>query len=369
MSQGAQRRRVPEVVRRAATRLPPAWRRALVAALVLRAGIGLASLVVAGLVPSAEPVDVELAPEQGRAGLTAGEQEWGLLLGALERWDALWYLAIAEHGYPDPAAAVDPSIPEAYAFFPLLPVLVRVVAVPLLGHHLLAANAIALAATIAALAGVHRLVEEETGDPALAGRALVAVAVFPAAYFLVAPYTEALFLALTAWALVATRRHRGPAAAALAFAAGLARPVAALLAVALVAEVVRQHRAGTRHGALPALAAVVAAPAGTAAYVAWGRLATGSWTAPLEAQEGWAREWTWPHETFVAAVELAIADLGTYPGGYQLLDLLLFVPVLAAVVWLLLRTPATYGLYTAARTPSPKRRSRNCSPSTKNRAR
>lgn len=347
MSQEVPGRRGPGAVRRGLTRLPTAWRRALVAAVVLRAVIGLASLAFGGLVPSSDPVDVHLAAGQGRAGASPAEQGWGLVLGALERWDALWYLALAEHGYPDAAATT--GIPEAYAFFPLLPLLTRIVAYPLLGHHLLAANLIALAATVAGLAGVHRLVEVETGDTVLAGRALTAVAVFPAAYFLVAPYTEALFLALTAWALVAARRDRWPTAALLGLAAGLTRPVAALLAVGLAAEVVRQRREGRRsRRPIAALAAVTAAPAGTALFAAWTRLATGTWTAPLEAQRGWAREWTWPHETLHRAVELAVVDVGAYPAGYQLLDLLLLVPVAAAVVWLVLRTPPTYGLYAAA---------------------
>ncbi len=349
MSQDVPGRWVPGAVRRGLSRLPPAWRRALVAAVVLRAAIGLASLALGGLVPGADPVDVHLGAEQGRVGAAPGEQGWGLLLGSLERWDALWYLALAEHGYPDPAVAGGTGIPEAYAFFPLLPLLTRIVAYPLFGHHLLAANLIALAATVAALAGVHRLVEVETGDGVLAGRALAAVAVFPAAYFLVAPYTEALFLALTAWALVAARQGRWPTTALLALTAGLTRPVAALLAVGLAAEVVRQRREGGRSGRpIAALAAVAAAPAGTALFAAWTRLATGTWTAPFEAQRGWAREWTWPHETLQRAVELAVVDVGAYPAGYQLLDLLLLIPVAAAVIWLVLRTPSTYGLYAAA---------------------
>lgn len=349
MSQDVPGRWVPGAVRRGLSRLPPAWRRALVAAVVLRAAIGLASLALGGLVPAGDPVDVHLGAEQGRVGATPGEQGWGLLLGSLERWDALWYLALAQHGYPDPAVAGGTGIPEAYAFFPLLPLLTRVAAYPLFGHHLLAANLLALAATVAALAGVHRLVETETGDGVLAGRALTAVAVFPAAYFLVAPYTEALFLALTAWAMVAARRSRWPTAALLALTAGLTRPVAALLAAAFTAEIVRQRREGTRPARpVASLAAVVAAPVGTGLFGAWTRIAAGSWTAPLDAQGGWAREWAWPHETLHRAVELAVVDVGAYPAGYHLLDLLLLVPVAVAVIWLLLRTPSTYGLYAAA---------------------
>src|SRR5215216_2115534 len=63
------------------------------------------------------------------------------LLAPLARWDAVWYLRIADSGYGD-------SAPRA-AFFPLYPLLVRSVAAPIGGSeaaHLIASYAISLAA-------------------------------------------------------------------------------------------------------------------------------------------------------------------------------------------------------------------------------
>ena len=54
-----------------------------------------------------------------------------LLLAPWQRWDAIWYLRIANYGY----ASNDPSA----SFFPLFPLLVRVVALPLGGNYVAAA--------------------------------------------------------------------------------------------------------------------------------------------------------------------------------------------------------------------------------------
>src|SRR5918995_7068834 len=80
------------------------------------------------------------------------------LLAPLARWDSVWYLRIADSGYGD-------SAPRA-AFFPLYPLLVRVLATPLGASEpalLLAAYALSLTAFLGALFLLHRLAELELG--------------------------------------------------------------------------------------------------------------------------------------------------------------------------------------------------------------
>src|SRR5918999_6022941 len=112
------------------------------------------------------------------------------LLATLARWDAAWYLRIAESGYGDSEARA--------AFFPLYPLAVRALATPFGASPaalLAAAYAVALAAFLGALTLLHRLVSLELGRP-LAQPALLLLAVFPAAVFFGAPYSESLFLLL-----------------------------------------------------------------------------------------------------------------------------------------------------------------------------
>ena len=76
------------------------------------------------------------------------------LLTPLVRWDALWYLAIAQDGYSGDDAL---SAEKRAAFFPLYPLLVRGVGTLFGGSHaalLLAAYLVSLAAFLVAIAGM-----------------------------------------------------------------------------------------------------------------------------------------------------------------------------------------------------------------------
>ncbi len=103
------------------------------------------------------------------------------LLQPLARWDAVWYLRIADSGYAGSDARA--------AFFPLYPLLVRGLATPFgaaPGALLAAAYVVSLGAFLVALTLLHRLVALELGRPlALVFAAVACVGIFrrlPAAY-------------------------------------------------------------------------------------------------------------------------------------------------------------------------------------------
>ena len=124
------------------------------------------------------------------------------VLSPLARWDAVWYLRIADSGYTG-------SEPRA-AFFPLYPLLIRALAAPAGGSPaalLAAAYLIALGAFVAALALLYRLVELELGRR-LARPTLLLLALFPAAVFFGAPYSESVFLLCAVGAFYAARTGR-----------------------------------------------------------------------------------------------------------------------------------------------------------------
>src|SRR3954451_4475017 len=132
------------------------------------------------------------------------------LAAPLARWDSVWYLAIANDGYP----ADDP---RRAAFFPLYPLLVRA-ANAVVGRPVIAGALVSLACFAVALVLLHRLTEIELGGPA-ASEAVWALALFPGAVFFSAVYSEALYLALSIGCLYAVRTGRW----GLAGAAGAAR--------------------------------------------------------------------------------------------------------------------------------------------------
>ncbi|MGW6861364.1 glycosyltransferase family 39 protein [Streptomyces xanthophaeus] len=185
-------------------------------------------------------------------------------------WDSSWYLGIAADGYGRTVMSAEPltgtgPVQSDAAFFPLYPLLIRLVTTLLPGGPVPAALLVAWVSAAAAAVGVYLIGERLYGPRA--GVVLVGLwAALPHSVVLTLAYTEALLTALAAWALYALVRGRWLWAAGLAVLAGLTRPTgiavaAAVCAAALQALLVRGERT-------PAVwAAALLAPAGWAAYV------------------------------------------------------------------------------------------------------
>jgi hypothetical protein len=212
----------------------------------------------------------ERAPGFDPLGLTGG-----LLYAPAARWDAVWYLDIARHGYDDGPSA---------AFFPLYPLLVGA-----LGGSVLVAIALSIACCLVALWALRALTELELG-PEAARWTVWALALSPMAFFLSAVYGEALFLALTVGAVLAARRDRWALAGVLGMLAAATRSTGVLIVVAL-ALLWLDARPRTRPSQLAWLALV---PLGLAAFPAGLALEGLDWRAPFDAQEVWLRAWAGP---------------------------------------------------------------------------
>src|SRR4051794_38747701 len=200
------------------------------------------------------------------------------VLAPLARWDSVWYLTIADSGYGGSTARA--------AFFPLYPALVRAVGTLFGGSHaalLVAAFLISLAAFVAALALLYRLTELELGRRP-ARPTLLLLAVFPAAVYFGAPYSESLFLLLAVGAFYAARTDRWAWAGACAGLASASRSAGLLLVVPLALIWWQSRPRLTRNAAW-----LLLAPLGIAAYAAWLGLVEGDAVRFLDVQEAWSR--------------------------------------------------------------------------------
>ena len=188
------------------------------------------------------------------------------------RWDSVFFVRIAEHGY-DRASA---------AFFPLYPALVWGLGHVFFGHYVLAGVIVSLAATLGAFVLLHRLAEQRLGAEG-ARRAVLYLAVFPTALFLQAVYSDSLFLLLVLGAFVLAERKRFAGAGLATGLAVLTRAngVALLPAFALLA-----WRARDRGRALAGLALAVPV-AGLYPLLLWREL--GDPWAFAHAQDRWHR--------------------------------------------------------------------------------
>jgi hypothetical protein len=204
------------------------WRRALVLVLFLRLIYSLFAAIVALI----QPVNWRLAQSNAfTENLRPPDHSLRyLLLGVWERFDTLWYLHIAAHGY---------DRPDAVVFFPMYPSLLKIMT--LLVPPMVAALLISTTAAFFLFWGLQELLLRE-GTPDLANQSVFLCAVWPASFIFFAGYPESLLFALIVWSLCMARRQRWLAAAALGLAAALTKAVGVVVVVPLVIMALRRGK-------------------------------------------------------------------------------------------------------------------------------
>jgi mannosyltransferase PIG-V len=286
------------------------------------------------------------------------------VVSPLIRWDAQWYLRIAEHGYRANVEALRGS----RAFFPVYPLLVRGLGgFASAGVAALAAVGISLAALAAGLRLLHRLAAIELGGRA-ADATVMLLAFAPVAFFFSAPYTESLFLLVSVAAFLAARQGRWALAGVAAAVASGTRPTGALLILPLAILYLYGPRADREPPPAPGAgwrllvpryrprADVLwlgLAPLGLVAYSLYLRHAVGDALAWQHIQPLFGRRsFEWPTETLrQAAVATFHALKGDGVDAYRgpiLLEAVYLSLAIAAVVGAFRRLPFAYGAYALA---------------------
>ena len=269
------------------------------------------------------------------------EQRGGADVGFLEmwtRWDAIHFTDIATFGYFAPQVH-----PEAAAFFPLFPLVIDLFGK--IGLHVgIAAMLITFLSSIVAGSYLYRLTESDVGEGA-GRRALLYLFLFPTAVFLVAPYTEALFLAGAIAAFYYARQNRWILVALPAAVAMGTRLAGVFLLLGLVVEFLRQRDFTWDRITKAGLALSI----GTLPLLLYGFFlsrSTGNFLEFKDAQyRGWGRMVVGPKQAFLATWNTWNQD---HPANW------LFawrVEILAALVglffvgWALWRREWGYGMY------------------------
>ena len=259
---------------------------------------------------------------------------WGPIATAealpLARWDAGWYRSIASNGYVwDETTGVG-----NIAFFPLYPILVRALAVT--GLPLFwAATVLSHACFVASVVQFQRLQALRSGASP-GSSPLLALLVFPWAFFLLAPYSEALFLALALGSFLAARRDRWGLVAILGFLAGITRLFGLALVPALLLLAFRHDSTSGASRETPRVSRALAAGApaiGFASFVIWLALRFRDPLVFLHAQQrGWGRGTGWTGlQASIQAIPNSIRDHGWLHLG-PAVDLLALCLLLASVV-------------------------------------
>jgi Gpi18-like mannosyltransferase len=294
-----------------------ALRYAIMIFLVMRVVISLWVALVLAITHAATAPDETLRPYQGIEPISGGQAE--LFLGVWQRFDTLWYVKIATQGYsPDDGSTV---------YFPLYPLLIKLLGKVLLENHLLAALLISNLAYVGVLFYLYKLAEMELGKGA-AGRTALYLAVFPTSFFFLAAYTESLFLLLTLAALYYAQKKPWWLAGALGFLASLTRLQGIVLAIPLLYMYLRD-REFRLSGLRPNLLGLLVIPGGAVLFLAYQRLFIGPASLLTTYQTHLYAQFVWPWDNIIAALQKICSPEGTFINALNLGMACLFLAMTA----------------------------------------
>jgi hypothetical protein len=326
-------------------RLPPGFGDALALFLTMRFALGLVVIYLwwRGGLPG--PCHFELARNGWQTIPPLADQGAAFpLVGTWQRWDACWYSKIAAFGYEPAELSVN--------FWPLFPVLTGSVARLVGGSVALAGLIVSAIAYIAAMVGLFRLVARDVDD-VVARRTMLLITIFPSAFFLFAPFTESLFLALAVWTIVAARERSWLWAAILGGLAALTRIQGVFLALpigweALMASGLLQWRprADPERAAVawrPLVAGGLASLGPAVGFFSFiGYTAAIAGQTPLDTQDAWGGKEFFPPWQVVDAAWRWTIDRADPLQGLNLILLILFAGLLVVA---LRRLPFAYSLF------------------------
>lgn len=233
-----------------------------------------------------------------------------LLLDVWGRFDTLWYLHIAQHGYDLPASTV---------FYPLYPVLIKVT-----GGYLVSALCISTLASFFLFWGFQELFRLDFSTESI-NRSLLIFALWPASFIYFAGYAESLLLAFILWSLYAARRNYWWLAASLAFFACTTKAAGMLVFVPLAVLALRSRAFKSVW--------ILLAPLGLAGFLFWLRRHGFDTPSHIYAQY-WRTKISFPWTTLWSSCQVFVHSHGILL-GLNLLFLLLFC-------WLVFATRAEW---------------------------
>jgi len=234
----------------------------------------------------------------------------GVALSSWLRWDTICYLMIAETGY-----TVYAGLTVWKPLYPTLIYLFSLIVMP----PLLAALVISSLATWLAFFLLYVFISESR-DETTVKNTIMLYAVYPLAFFLVAGYTESLFLALVIGSFMLARRKAWGWAGILAALATLTRNQGIVIALALFWEGMLQYRGQT---GLPAREVLKVVFASSLPILSFGAFA-------LYVHEGLHADWPWQTLSAIWGQYTGFPWEGAVGNSKQLLTL----PVSGDLYWL-----------------------------------
>jgi Gpi18-like mannosyltransferase len=274
------------------------------------------------------------------------------LLDLWHRWDVLWYIRVADHGY----VWYPPPVQSDLAFFPLYPLSMHLLSSVTPLSTYVAGLLVTNMSFAAVLYLFHRLLLHDF-DPDVAERTVYYLGLFPTALFFFTVYSEALFLLCCVGCVYGLRLRRWWIAGLCGMAATLTRQLGLLLVVPFAIEVLaywRQQQPNRRDRRSPLLALALI-PTGLLAFMAYLQIKFGDALLFVRAQVAWRRTlappWQGPLQDASHAIYLPGHFSEHTRGALEVLSLLDLTFLALFVVLIALgagRLPRSYTAYSCA---------------------
>ncbi len=196
-------------------------------------------------------------------------------------WDSANYIDIAQYGYFIP---VDRTKMANYAFFPLYPLLMRILDT-VLNNALLSGFIISNVCLLISCYYLYRLVSLDSDD-GTAMRSIKYLFLFPTAFVLSGILTESLFLALSLACIYSAKKGSWLFAGVLGFFSALTRPYGVIIILPVLYEYLRSKEFKLKNMRADALYMLLI-PAGICAYAAYCYYLMGDPLAFAHVQAAW----------------------------------------------------------------------------------
>lgn len=272
-----------------------------------------------------------------------------VLLWPIVRYDVIWYLGIAEHGYG--------YKPGSTAFHPLYPLLMGLLGRILGGHFLLAGWLIAQVCCVLMLVLLYRLTLLDY-DQGVARRATLFLLGSPLGFSFLLPYTESLLLMCIVGAFYAARRGRWALAGLAGAGAALTKQPGVIVVLPLLWELWRQRREQIQARDLRALArpllGLALTPLGLLAFLVYRATLgdvkislsdpssiVGAFLVTPSYRETWGEYFSWPWVNMLFAIERMRAA----PYFYLVLNTFLMLIMAVLVCYSLPKLRRSYAIY------------------------
>ena len=272
-----------------------------------------------------------------------------VLLWPIVRYDVIWYMGIAEHGYAYKAGST--------AFHPLYPLSMGLLGRLLGSHYLLAGWLIAQVCCVLMLVLLYRLVLLDH-DHGVARRTTLFLLGSPLGFSFLLPYTESLLMMCIVGAFYAARRGRWWLAGIAGAGAALTKQPGVIVLLPLLWELWQQQRerilARDVRPLVRPLLGLAITPLGLLAFLVY-RATLGdvgfSWSDPTSLvgsllvtpsyRQTWGEYFSWPWVNMLFALD----RLGTAPYFYLVLNTFVMLIMVVLICYSLPRLRRSYAIY------------------------